>query len=110
MKKCFLVLSIVFALAIGVPQVFAQATTQPGTITFYGTGWSADQASVKTTAPFVANGCPSTDAYLTNPSDPGNHAYQAALLAAFLAGKQVTLTVSGCYIGRPQIIGVTVYP
>lgn len=81
-----------------------------GTITSYNVGWSADQVRVTTTVSPIYNpdGCTSADGYITSPSDPGNHAYQAALLAAYVAGKSVTLQVSGCFIGRPQIVGVNV--
>jgi hypothetical protein len=122
MKKRFVFLSIAFVLATGMVHLFAQtttqpetiataqagiATTQPGTITLYATGWFADQVRVETTASFVPNGCfPDTDGYITNPSDPANLAHQAALLGAFLAGKTVVLQLQGCYIGRPQILGV----
>lgn len=87
----------------------AQASAQSGTITSYITGWSADQVKVETTAPFVnPAGCPDMDGYTTSPSDPGNHAHQAALLAAFVSGIPVVIWVSNttCYAGRPEIIGV----
>jgi hypothetical protein len=86
------------------------AVVAPGVITSYNTGWSADQVRVQTSATFVANGCPTTDGYITNPSDPGNHTHQAALLAAFMGGKPVQLWIQGCFIGRPQIVGVALQP
>ena len=113
MKKRFVFLSIAFVLATGMLHLFAQTTTQPGTITVYVTGWFADQVRVQTTAPFVnpAN-CPNHDGYLTNPSDPANVAHQAALLGALLAGKTIAIQVldTQCYIGRPQVLGVIAYP
>jgi hypothetical protein len=77
------------------------------------TGWTADQVRVQTTAQFVnPAGCSIQDGYLTSPSDPGNHAHQAALLAAYTSGFLVQITVSNtsCTLSRPQIIGVTVVP
>ncbi len=110
MKKLVRFIVLLGVAAISAVFVYAQSptNTQSGTITLYSTGWSADEVRVMTTAPFVANGCSATDGYVTSPSDPGNHAHQAALLAAFIAGKNVYLTVSGCFQNRPQIIGVTV--
>jgi hypothetical protein len=100
-----------FILATVAPGAHAQTTivaTDIGTITRYTAGWGDDQVLVSTTAPAVANGCNDSDGYITNPNTPGNHAFQAALLAAFLSGKHVQLVLQGCWNDRPQIIGVNV--
>jgi len=102
----------VFLFAAGLASsAHAQQWSAAGTITFYTTGFLADQVRVQTTAPFInpAN-CPTTDGYITNPSDSGNHTHQAALLGAYLSGKTVQIVVSttACYLGRPQIIAVTI--
>src|SRR2546427_12933983 len=77
-----------------VSAAFAQTTTGAGVITSYNTGWSSDQVRVTTTAPFSnPSSCTTPDGYVTNPADPGNHAHQAALLSAFLAGKTVQLVI-----------------
>jgi hypothetical protein len=105
--------SLVASLHLLSVRMFAQTvgSTQQGTITFYGVGWSANTVRVQTTAPPMNPGsCTGTDGYMTNPSDSGNQAYQAALLSAFLAGKNVVLILQGCTSNRPQIIGVYVYP
>ena len=89
----------------------AQSVVSWGTITSYNTGWLADSIRVTTTAPTTnPQNCPTLDGYVTSPSDPGNRASQAALLTAFVSGKSVSLVISGCYQGRPQIIGVSIVP
>lgn len=93
----------------------AQEYTSPGYINFYTNGWATDQVRVTTTAPPInPAGCPFTDGYITNPSEPGNHTFEAALLETFLASspKHVEIIVSNttCYLGRPEIIGVTIKP
>ncbi|MBW4619088.1 MAG: hypothetical protein KME17_06985 [Cyanosarcina radialis HA8281-LM2] len=86
-------------------------TSDPGLITAYFTGWVNASSRVVTTAPFPPNtGCTVTDGYITNPADPGNKTHQDALLMAYSTGKRVQLTVQGCYVGRPRIIGVIVLP
>jgi hypothetical protein len=119
--KLVLVLPVITALTtllwspcaqVAYAQSYPYANTGYQTITDYRVGWSGDDVRVMTTGTFVSNGCPgfsgSDPAYITNPADPGNHAYQAALLAAFVTGKKVSIWVQGCYQSRPQIIGVDV--
>jgi hypothetical protein len=107
-KSTFKRVLLVASILVAVPITPAQAPpvgTAWGFITTYIVGQSANQVRVQTTVlPFVANGCPTSDGYITNPTDAGNTAYQAALLGAYLSGKQVQLWVQGCYLGRPQIV------
>jgi hypothetical protein len=108
-KSTFKRVLLVASILVAVPITPAQAPpvgTAWGFITTYIVGQSANQVRVQTTAPNLLNnnGCPTEDGYITNPSDPGNAAYQAALLGGYLSGKQVQLWVQGCYLGRPQIV------
>ena len=89
----------------------AQSVVPSGTITSYNTGWLEDQVRVTTSVPITnPQNCAATDGYITSPSDPGRRATQTALLAAFIAGRSDALIISGCYLGRPQMIGVTIVP
>jgi hypothetical protein len=54
--------------------------------------------------------CGTTDGYITDPGDPGVSLHHSTLAAAFLAGKRVSLVLSGCNVGRPRIIGVSILP
>jgi hypothetical protein len=103
-------LALIVVLIAGNPAFATVAQSAYGRITVYTTGWSSDLVRVETTATFKnVDNCPSTDGYVTSPSDPGNHTHQAALLAAFLSGKEVSLYLDGCYQGRPLIIGVLIH-
>ncbi|MEA1672309.1 hypothetical protein [Nitrospirillum sp. BR 11163] len=104
-------------LAIGAAVVLSAHTAQAqtgqtdaGRITLYAAGYGLNVARVVTTAPLVDLGCGLPDGYLTNPNDPGSTLYQSTLLSAYLAGRQVQLILNGCYLQRPQIIGVIVLP
>jgi hypothetical protein len=98
--------------------VAAQATppTGPifagwGTVTQWQTEWSADAILAHFSQPIIDLGCGLTDAYETDPSNPGNHVQQAALLAAFVTGKSVGIEIDGCgFNQRAKIIGVSVNP
>lgn len=69
-----------------------------GNITSYEVFYGRDAVRIVTDAPSVTNGCNAQYAgqYITDPSNPGNHAQQAALLGAALSKKQVQLAVEGC--------------
>jgi hypothetical protein len=94
---------------LGASNSYAESLTDWGKVTLYGTGWSADQVRVQTTAPFNSAGCATTtDGYVTVPGTPDNKIHEATLLAAFSLEKEVQLVLEGCYGPRPIIIGVTV--
>lgn len=85
--------------------------TNTGRITFLTSGWGINSMRVQTDAAFNnPEACPIVDGYITDPSDAGTPLYHSILLGAFLAGKPVSLTISGCSLGRPKIVGVTVTP
>jgi len=94
---------------------YAQSTTGPGIITMYTNGWVQDSVRVQLDIPEInPAGCPNTNGYITKPSDPGNHAYQQAVLEAYrtrlvygVGHVEITVSNTTCYIGWPQIIGVT---
>jgi hypothetical protein len=102
-------------LFLHLPKVHAQASpasTQAGSITGFGTCWSAECVVLATNAPYVDNGCngTATAQYATAPGAAGNSIIHASLLGAMLSGKKVALVVQGCIFGHPQIIGVGVAP
>lgn len=104
-------LAVFFAgIVTGVP-VIANAdvnTTSPGRITFMTSGFASSSMRVTTSAPlFNPEGCPTFDGYITDPADTGSPLYHAILLQAFQTGRPVSLTISGCFVGRPKIIGVS---
>ena len=109
--------TVLVATIVSTP-AYAQSTTASGVITLYTNGWSQDSVRVQTNAPLVNPfGCPNTDGYITNPSDPGNHTFQTALLEAYrtrlIYGRgfvQITVSNTACYLGWPKIIGVTLHP
>jgi hypothetical protein len=82
-----------------------------GTVTQWQTDWNADAILVHFSLPIIDLSCGLADTYETDPSNPGNHAQQAALLAAFLTGKSVAMEIDGCgFNQRPKIVGVWVNP
>jgi hypothetical protein len=53
------------------------------------------------------HGCGQSDLYRIDlVNDPGAEAKYSAILAAFISGKQVGLSISGCVGNRPKIQGV----
>lgn len=111
--KAIAIFTILLFAATSVPTTASAAVneTATGRITFLTAGWAANQVRVQTDAAFSnPESCPFTDGYITDPSDPGASLYHSILLGAFLAGKPVSLIISGCFLSRPKIIGVSVTP
>jgi len=108
MKKRVVFLSITFVVATGALHLFAQQQGQagPGQVIYIFSCCGENSVRVQLNAPPVLNGCSLGDGYITNPNDGANILYQSLLLGAYLAGKQVVVTLSGCYANRPQINGV----
>jgi|ERR1700735_1074962 hypothetical protein len=106
-------ISIACIIAAGSLQpVFAQTASSYGSIVAVNTGWSADEFGVSTTTAVVnPAGCPYTDGYIINSSEPGYNTFYAAVLTALSTGLQIAITVSNtqCTSGRPTIIAVSVY-
>lgn len=72
-------------------------------------GWGENSVRVRFDTAFTnPGGCPSSDGYLTDPSQTGTSLFNSMLISAHLAGRPVALTIEGCYVGRPKIIGVQV--
>jgi hypothetical protein len=111
--KAIAVFTTLLFVATSVPTSANAAVNQTNTgrITFLTSGWAMNSMRVQTDAAFNnPEACPSADGYITDPSDTGTPLYHSILLGAFLAGKPVSLTISGCFSGRPKIIGVNVTP
>jgi hypothetical protein len=110
--------TVLVATIVSIP-AHAEQGTDSGYVTLTETGWGADMVRVGTTAPQIdpAN-CPVKNyGYQTSPSDPGNHAYQAALLEAYRTyliwgtGRvQLVISSTKCSpAGLPLIVGVTLH-
>lgn len=88
-----------------------QAYSEWGRIGGFETGWSEDTMAVFMAAnvPFINPGkCRVTNSYALDPSEPGNHAHEAALMGAYFNGKSVRLLINGCVYDKPRIIAVGV--
>jgi hypothetical protein len=112
MKKTALFMSVLF-LAASVPVVANAAVNVTGTgrITFLTSGFASNSMRVTLDTAFSnPEGCAVSDGFITDPADPGTPLYHSILLAAFLSGKPVSLIISGCFVSRPKIIGVSVTP
>jgi len=87
--------------------------TSTGSITIVrlANNWSENTLAVFPANPVInPDGCSIASFYSTNASNPGNQLMQALLTSAFMGGRSVTLTVSGCYEGYPEIISVQINP
>ena len=87
----------------------APANVGPANITSYAAGWVDARAVVHLDVPQInpAN-CPQPG-YLTNETMGGGQLFNSVLLTAFSTNRRVTITIDGCYLGWPQIIGVVVH-
>lgn len=111
--KTIAIFTTLLFVATSVPTTASAAVnvTTTGRITLLTSGWASNSMRVQTDGAFSnPEACPVTDGYVTDPSDPGTALYHSILLGAFLAGKPVSLFISGCFASRPKIIGVTVTP
>lgn len=113
-QKTWIFAAAIAMLEIALSSGAAQANTidptpiGPARIILFATGFNEDQVRVQLDAPFVPGTCVADDGYIVSPTDPGRGVHQAALLAAFLSGRPVTLTLdlADCVADRPRIIGV----
>jgi len=109
-KSLFKIIGLIMLL---VPEI-AEATsadTPSGYITFMAGGWTIAATRVQMSSTFTnpAN-CSMTDGYVVDPSDSGSQLFSSMLLSAYLAHRQVYLTIDGCSLSRPHIIGVSILP
>jgi hypothetical protein len=81
-----------------------------GTITQLRTGWNADSFGIMLDAPQANPAHCTTNnlGYVSSIDQPGYHTYYAAALAAYVAGKRVTVVVhlTECLGPFPKIIGI----
>jgi hypothetical protein len=81
-----------------------------GTITSLRTGWDSDSFGIVISASQInPAGCANnTLGYVSTIDQPGYHTYYAAALTAYVARKQITITVhnSQCIGPFPKIIGI----
>ena len=110
MKRYFRVLT---ASAVLIP-VIAQATPNnipEGYITWMSGGWVGAHLRVRTDAAFAnPDNCTYTDGYVTEPADSGSVLFNSMLLSAYMSRRKISLTIDGCTLQRPRIIGVIVLP
>jgi hypothetical protein len=108
-------LFILFALVslLTFPLMANADTTSPGKITSISDlSYSQGEGFLVTTSSTFVNpgACSSTDAYVFPDSSAYNYKTKSAiLLAAYLANKDVSLVISGCYNNRPAIMLVIGY-
>lgn len=104
------VLLIVTILLVSVFAANAQHTHVSGNITQLRTGWDSDSFGVMLDAPQVNPAKCSTNnlGYISTIDHRGYHTYYAAALAAYVAGKRVTIVVHAteCIGPFPKIIGI----
>jgi hypothetical protein len=108
--KCiqFAICSLAISLLYAAP-AYAATTTAFGNITTYSSGWTASNVRVILSGDFMnPDNCSMVDGYITDPNDQGNALFNSILLSALMANRQVRVTISGCYLDRPHIIGVDV--
>jgi hypothetical protein len=79
------------------------------------TGWESDRFVVFLDSGPIANpfNCPKVDnGYVADISFPGYRTFYTAVLTAYAAQRRLSIAVSNndCFIDRPRIIGVTIYP
>lgn len=92
------------------PSLAVTANAGPANITQYNAGWVEARAIVYLDIPQVnPENCPQTG-YITNEHTGGGQLFNTVLLTAFSTHRRVTITVEGCYLGWPQIIGVIIHP
>ncbi|MBO9706981.1 MAG: hypothetical protein J7521_02110 [Caulobacter sp.] len=80
-----------------------------GKVTALFGGWTEPYLRVQTDAP-VPNPaiCPLSDGYIVEATLPAAQLFHSMLLTAFASGRPVQLTVDGCFLDRPRVIGVVV--
>ena len=102
------ILAATAILGIALPSYAQQAVS--GTITQIRTGWDADSFGIVVSAPQInpANCADNTLGYISTIDQPGYQTYYSAALTAYVARKQVTITVHNtqCVGPFPKIIGV----
>jgi hypothetical protein len=102
------VLLLAAFLGFSLPAHAQQAVS--GTITQLRTGWNSDSFGVMINAPQInpANCTTNNLGYISTVDQPGYHTYYAAALTAYVARKQVTITVHNaeCVGPFPKIIGI----
>jgi hypothetical protein len=80
-------------------------------ITSMWNAWSQDSLAVRTGAPEVSAGCPTTGVYVTDPQNPASRLIQPMIISVYMARRKIALTLSGCMMNSyPTIISVSVEP
>jgi hypothetical protein len=95
---------------------FAQATssTPYSSITTLVGGWNAPDTFVQLSGQAGASitnpgACPTTDGYQMAGSDSYSQLLSSMLLTAYTAQLNIQLVISGCFGGRPHIIGLALH-
>jgi hypothetical protein len=103
-----------FALVIAAAALQAQAapTVAPwGHVIIFSAGWNEADAKVMLDSAFYnPSACSFTDGYMVDHTLGGAALFASTLLTAYSTHQRVQLTVDGCYVSRPRIIGIDMMP
>lgn len=70
-------------------------------------GWNDPHLRIVTDSTFYnPDGCPMTDGYLVPATLAANQQITAMAIAAHAQQQKVILTVDGCYLDRPRVVGI----
>lgn len=73
--------------------------------------WNSDSIAVTPPAtPINLGSCGVGSPYVTAPGNSGNHLMKSLLTSAYLAGRKVSLVISGCSNGLPAISIANISP
>lgn len=102
------IILLAIALAFSQNAYAQQINNVSGNITFAQGGWVNSSLRVQLAGVQFNNpdNCAVNDGFITDPADQGNSLFNSMLLSAYMANKKVELTISGCIVSRPKIIGV----
>lgn len=106
------IFSVALAIAFCASAASAAPTNSPiGRITFMTVGLNDPLSRVQLDIAFYnPDGCSMTDGYIVDSVIAGSQLFTSFLMTAFTANRRIYLTVDGCVLNRPRVIGVTMFP
>ncbi len=106
------ILSILLTIGMTSTVFGATSSNTTGLITDYYTGYSSNNIRIKIdgAAYDEVSNCTAYDGYMVHGNSSGYESHTSALLAAYLADKEVKVILddSACISNRPKIIGVSI--
>jgi hypothetical protein len=108
LKNIFRDMPVLILLAlVSQPAISAPTDLSWTRITEVDGGWTGAYMQITTVATFVnPDVCAWAGEYQIDPSTPGYQLFESMVISAFLAGKEIMLTVNGCSGNRPNVIAV----